>query len=60
MARISSSRRFVTRLRLFGCALPLAEYARLVESRRVRRIGFLIGPAPTLVQRLVRATDARR
>ena len=44
-----SRRWFVSRLGLFGCALPLTGYAHLVESRRVRRIGFLIGPAPTLI-----------
>ena len=49
MARINSRRWFVTRLGLFGCALPLTGYAQPAESRRVRRIGFLIGPAPTLI-----------
>src|SRR5829696_1051668 len=49
MACVYSRRWFVTRLGLFGCALPLTTYAQLVESRRVRRIGFLIGPAPTLI-----------
>ena len=49
MACVYSRRWFVSRLGPFGCALPLTGYAQLVGSRRVRRIGFLIGPAPTLI-----------
>jgi len=49
MACAYSRRRFVSRLTLFSCALPLTGYAQLVDSRRVQRIGFLIGPAPTLI-----------
>src|SRR5215207_10509978 len=49
MACVYSRRRFVSRLTLFSCALPLTGYAQLVDSRRVQRIGFLIGPAPTLI-----------
>lgn len=49
MACVYSRRWFVSRLGLIGCALPLTAYAQRVESRRVQRIGFLIGPFPTLI-----------
>ena len=49
MACVYSRRWFVSRLGLIGCALPLTAYAQRVEPRRVRRIGFLIGPFPTLI-----------
>lgn len=49
MACVYSRRWFVSRLGLMGCALPLAAYAHRVESSRVPRIGFLIGPFPTLI-----------
>src|SRR5687768_16766286 len=50
MASVYSRRSFVRSLGLFACALPLTAYAQRVESRRIRRIGFLIGPAPTLIR----------
>jgi putative ABC transport system substrate-binding protein len=49
MANVYSRRSFISRVGLFGCALPLAGYANRFQSRRVRRIGFLIGAAPTLI-----------
>ncbi len=49
MARIYSRRSFVSRLGLFCCALPVTARAQQVRPRRVRRIGFLIGAAPTLI-----------
>jgi putative ABC transport system substrate-binding protein len=49
MARVYSRRSFVTRLGLFGCALPLTVGAQDVSPRRVRRIGFLSGAVPTLI-----------
>src|SRR6266851_3701783 len=36
-------------LALLGCALPLAAFAQQVQRLRVRRIGFLIGNAPSLI-----------
>lgn len=50
MACVYSRRWFISRLGLIGCALPLTAYAQRVESRRVQRIGFLIGPFPTLIR----------
>ncbi|HKO61499.1 MAG TPA: ABC transporter substrate-binding protein [Pyrinomonadaceae bacterium] len=50
MASVYSRRWFVSRLGLIGCALPLTAYAQPVKSRRVQRIGFLIGPFPTLIK----------
>src|SRR5687768_10987420 len=50
MACVYSRRWFVSRLGLIGCALPLTAHAQRVESRRVQRIGFLIGPFPTLIK----------
>ena len=49
MANVYSRRSFVRSLGLFAGALPLTAYAQRVVSRRVKRIGFLIGPAPTLI-----------
>src|SRR5215207_1358076 len=45
-----SRRWFASRLALFGCALPLRARAQRAQPRGVRRIGFLIGPAPTLIR----------
>ena len=49
MANVYSRRSFISRVGLLGCGLPLAGYANRFQSRRVRRIGFLIGAAPTLI-----------
>lgn len=49
MANGYSRRSFISSVGLFGFALPLAGYANRFQSRRVRRVGFLIGPAPTLI-----------
>ena len=49
MASVYSRRSFISRVALLGCALPLTGYADRFQSRRVRRIGFLIGAAPTLI-----------
>jgi putative tryptophan/tyrosine transport system substrate-binding protein len=49
MASVYSRRSFISRVGLLGCALPLTGYAHRFQSRRVRRIGFLIGTAPTLI-----------
>lgn len=45
-----SRRSFVSGLGLFCCALPLTAVAQQVRPKRVRRIGFLIGQAPTLIK----------
>lgn len=49
MASICSRRSFVRALGLFGCGLPFVVRAQRVPPRRIRRIGFLIGAAPTLI-----------
>jgi putative ABC transport system substrate-binding protein len=49
MASIYSRRSFISHLGLFCCALPLRTRADPVRPRRVRRIGFLCGAAPTLI-----------
>jgi putative tryptophan/tyrosine transport system substrate-binding protein len=49
MASIYSRRSFVSRLGLFCCTLPLAARGQVRQSR-VKRIGFLIGEAPTLIK----------
>ena len=49
MASVYSRRCFVSRLGLFFCALPLTARVQQARPRRVRRIGFLIGAAPTLI-----------
>lgn len=49
MASIYSRRSFVSRLGLFCCALPLRARGHQVQPSRVRRIGFLIGAAPSLI-----------
>jgi hypothetical protein len=49
MASVYSRRSFISRVALLGCALPLTGYAHRFQSRRVRRIRFLIGTAPTLI-----------
>ena len=50
MANVYSRRSFISRVGLLGRALPLAGYANRFQSRRIRRIGFLIGAAPTLIE----------
>jgi putative ABC transport system substrate-binding protein len=50
MARGYSRRWFVGRLGLSACALPLAAFAQRERPRRLGRIGFLSGGAPTLVR----------
>src|SRR2546425_5508858 len=50
MASSYSRRWFVSRLGLLGCALPLTASAQRPGARRVGRIGFLGGGAPTLVE----------
>lgn len=49
MASVYSRRWFVSRLGLLGCALLVTMGAQQVRPRRIRRIGFLIGTAPTLI-----------
>jgi putative tryptophan/tyrosine transport system substrate-binding protein len=49
MASVYSRRSFISRVALLGCALPLTGYSHRFQSRRVSRIGFLIGTAPTLI-----------
>src|SRR5512132_1084149 len=49
MGSVHSRRSFVRSLGLFGCGLPFVVRAQCVPPRRVRRIGFLIGAAPTLI-----------
>lgn len=49
MASIYSRRSFISHLGLFCCALPLTAGAQQNRPPRVRRIGFLIGTAPTLI-----------
>lgn len=49
MASIYTRRSFISQIGLFGCALPLTHNTQKLQSRRVRRIGFLIGMAPTLI-----------
>jgi len=50
MASIYSRRSFVSRLGLFCCALPLTARGQQIQPSRVRRIGFLGGGQPTLVE----------
>ncbi|HUQ30604.1 MAG TPA: ABC transporter substrate binding protein, partial [Pyrinomonadaceae bacterium] len=45
-----SRRSFIRSLGLFCCSLPLTGGAQKNSPRRVRRIGFLIGTAPTLIK----------
>jgi putative ABC transport system substrate-binding protein len=49
MASSYNRRWFVSRLGLLGCAFPLTVFAQRVDPLRVRRIGFLIGQAPSLI-----------
>lgn len=50
MASDYSRRWFVSHLGLLGCALPLTAFAQRVGPRRLGRIGFFGGGAPTLVK----------
>jgi len=46
-----SRRWFVSRLGRFGCTLPLTALGQRVESRRLRRVGLLIGAGfPTIIK----------
>lgn len=49
MVSVYSRRWFVSRLGLFGCALPLTAFAQPARPRRVGRIGFLSGAVPSLI-----------
>jgi putative ABC transport system substrate-binding protein len=49
MAGVYNRRSFISRLGLFGCALPLGAFAQRGRAGRVRRIGFLCGAVPTLI-----------
>ena len=49
MASIYSRRSFVSHLGLFCCALPLTSRPRQVHQRHLKRIGFLSGAVPTLI-----------
>src|SRR5689334_22575493 len=48
MVRVYSRRSFI-RAALLGCALSWTGFAYASQPRRVKRIGFLIGAAPTLI-----------
>ena len=50
MANSCSRRSFISRLALFGCALPLMAFARRNQTRRTGRIGLLSGAVPTLIK----------
>lgn len=50
MASIYARRSFISRLGLFCCTLPLGTLGQEVRQSRVRRIGFLIGSAPSLIK----------
>ena len=50
MTSIYSRRSFVGRLGLFCCSLPLAAAGQGGGQSRVKRVGFLIGEAPTLIK----------
>jgi putative ABC transport system substrate-binding protein len=49
MASVYNRRWFVSRLGLFGCALPVTTFARRTLSRRIKHIGFLSGAVPSLI-----------
>src|SRR5262245_9691146 len=49
MTRVYSRRSFICRAVLLGCALSWTGFAHASPPRRAKRIGFLIGTAPTLI-----------
>jgi putative ABC transport system substrate-binding protein len=49
MVRVHSRRSFISCLSLLCCVLPSSAFARQARQARVRRIGFLSGAVPTLI-----------